>query len=268
MSSSKLDTLSTYIRLCWRYRHFWVHLAFSDLRARFRRSYLGLLWLTLQPLLLTSMMSVVFIVVLKQPFKDYSVYLFSGLIVWDFITGCFNIGSATFLAAEGYIRQVRLPMIIYPMKALLYCSIVFGFAFSGFIIYCLLVKPSIFSWHWIFLLPFFGVLVLFGAPLTIISAITNIKFRDFQQSITLLLQMLMYASPIMFTRSIFDHPSLRLWTTINPIAALLDLFRDPLINDTVPALLSYAVVLLWATLLWGLASWMLIRNERKIVFYY
>lgn len=268
MASTTLSDLKSYIHQCWKYRHFLTHLAFSDLRARFRRSYLGLLWLTLQPLLLTSIMSIVFIVVLKQSFGDYSVYLFSGLIIWDFITGCFQIGSGSFLAAEGYVRQVRLPMIIYPLKAVLYCSVVFAFALSGFIVYCLIIKHSIFTWYWIYLLPFYASLVIFGAPLTIISAITNIKFRDFQQSITIFLQMLMYVSPIMFTRSAFNHPGLKEWTAINPVAALLDLFRDPMINGQTPMLVTYATVILWAAALWGLAIWMLVRNERKIVFYY
>lgn len=268
MLSTALSDFTSYAHQCWRYRHFWVHLALSDLRARFRRSYLGLLWLTLQPLLLTSIMSIVFIVVLKQSFGDYSIYLFSGLIIWDFITGCFQIGAGSFLAAEGYVRQVRLPMVIYPLKAVLYCSIVFAFALSGFIVYCLLMKHSIFTWHWVYLIPFYACLVIVGAPLAIISAITNIKFRDFQQSITILLQMLMYVSPIMFTRSAFNHPGLREWTAINPVAALLDLFRDPMIDGNAPMLVTYAVVILWASVFWTLAIWMLIRNERKIVFYY
>ena len=268
MASLDITALTSYIRQSWKYRHFWVHLAFSDLRARFRRSYLGLFWLTLQPLLLTSIMSIVFIIVLKQSFRDYSVYLFSGLIIWDFVTGCFQIGSGSFLAAEGYIRQVRLPMIIYPLKAVLYCSIIFSFALIGFVIYSAIIRHDIFTWHWIYLLPFYASMVIFGAPLSIISAITNIKFRDFQQSINIFLQMLTYVSPIMFTKPYFDHPGLKQWTAINPIAVLLDLFRDPMIYAQSPTLLSYAVIILWSAALWALAIWMLVRNERKIVFYY
>lgn len=265
---SKTIKAQLYINSIWRYRHFWVHLALSDLRARFRRSYLGLVWLTLQPLLLTSIMSLVFIVVLKQPFTDYSVYLFSGLIVWDFITGCFQIGAGSFLAAESYVRQVRLPMIIYPMKAVLYCTIVFLFAFSGFAVYAGIIKPAMFTWRWVYIIPFISFMPLVGLPLAIISAITNIKFRDYQQMIGLVLQMLMYASPIMFNREAFEHSALRTWNTINPVAALLDIFRTPLIDGTDPNLSSFAVLMVWMAALWSLAIYALNRNERQIVFYY
>ena len=250
------------------YRHFWVHLAFSDLRARFRRSYLGVLWITIQPLILTIMMSMVFIFVFHQSFADYSIYLFSGMITWEFITGCFQISAMSYISAEGYVRQVRLPMIIYPLKAVLYCGIVFSLALVGFAIFALFVKPSIFSWRWIYMIPFLFMLLTFTTPLTIVSAITNIKFRDFQQSITLGLQMLLYVSPVMFLRSVFDHPGLREWTAINPIAALMDILRDPLINGVDPSLSSYGLIALWSLGLWAFAIIYLIRNERKIVFFY
>jgi lipopolysaccharide transport system permease protein len=268
MRSEALSDLAAYGTQVLRYRHFWVHLALSDLRARFRRSYLGILWIALQPLLLTIMMSMVFIFVFHQSFADYSVYLFSGMIIWEFITGCFQIGATSYITAEGYVRQIRLPMIIYPLKALLYCCIVFSLTMSGFVFYALAVKPEIFTWRWIYLAPFFIMLVIFGAPLTVISAITNIKFRDFQQSITLGLQMLLYVSPVMFVRSVFDHPGLREWTKINPIAALMDIARDPLINGVDPVLSNFGIIVLWSLGLWAIAILMLVRNERKIVFFY
>lgn len=260
--------LTRYVSQILHYRHFWVHLALSDLRARFRRSYLGILWITIQPLMLTVIMSMVFVFVFHQTFEDYSVYLFSGLVIWNFVTGSFMIGSTSLITAEGYVRQVRLPIAIYPLKAVLYCCIVFGLEFSGFALYALVVKPTIFSWTWIYLLPFFGLLVLFCAPLTIISSIVNIKFRDFQQLITLVLQMLLYVSPVMIVRSVFDHPGLREWIFINPIASLMDALRLPLLDGRPPELLNYALVLIWSALLWILAIRLLMRNDRKIVFYY
>jgi len=268
MSLSALSRAASYAGNTLRYRHFWTHLAFSDLRARFRRSRLGILWLALQPLLLTIIMSGVFIFVFSQRFSDYSVYLFSGLIVWEFVTGCFVIGGMSYIAAEGYVRQVRLPMIIYPLKSALYCCIVFMLAFSGFTLYALAVKPQIVSLHWLYILPFFLTLAVFGTPLAILSAIVNIRFRDFQQGITLFLQMLLYVSPVMMLPSVFEHRGLREWNSINPVSALLELFRAPLLEGTAPALSSYLLVLAWALLFWLLALALLARNERKIVFYY
>ncbi|MFY9288068.1 MAG: ABC transporter permease [Alphaproteobacteria bacterium] len=268
MQVSVGNRLIKYFRQILYYRHFWVHLALSDLRARFRRSYLGMLWITLQPLTLTIIMSTVFVFVFHQTFEDYSIYLFSGLVTWNFITGSFLIGSTSLITAEGYIKQVRLPIAIYPLKAVIYCCIVFALEFCGFALYTLVVKPSIISFHWLYLLPFSVLLILFCAPITIISSIINIKFRDFQQLIGLVLQMLLYVSPVMIVRSVFEHPGLKEWTMINPFAAIMDALRLPLLEGVAPDLSTYAILLLWSAALWVFAIYYLHRNERRIVFYY
>ena len=264
----QLAQASRYAQKVWYYRHFWIHLALSDLRARFRRSHVGLLWVALQPMLLTIIMSIVLKFVFRQSFEDYSIYVFSGMIVWDVIVSSIMIGASSLVSAEGYVRQVHLPIAIYPMKAILYCSIVFAMAFVGFSLYAMVVKPEIFSWRWIYSVPFFALLAFFCAPLAIISSIINIKFRDFQQFIGLVLQMLWYISPVLVLRPFFDHPGLREWTAINPVAAIMDLFRMPVIDHTDPNLAQIALVLGYALVLWGFAFLMLKRNERKIVFYY
>ncbi len=257
-----------YLTEIYRYRYFWVHLALSDLRARFRRSYLGVLWVVLQPLLLTLIIATVLKYVFHQDMVTYSVYIFSGLLAWEFISGCVNFGAMSFLSAEGYVKQVRLPMAIYPLKTVLYCTIIFSMAFMGFSLYAFLLQPDIFSWNWLYLIPFLIVLTIFGAPLAMISAIINVKFRDFQQFIGLLLQIVWYTSPVFLPREVFNQPLLRDITAINPIAALLDLLRRPLLDGLAPNFINYALVLVWAAALWILAAWMLNRNERKIVFYY
>ncbi len=257
-----------YLKEILHYRHFWVHLAFAHLRARFRRSYLGIFWVALQPLLLTVIISTVLNFVFHMTFAEYSIYIFSGLIAWDFLKGCVDFGAVSYLTAEGYIRQVRLPMAIYPLKAVLYCAIVFSVAFGGLTLYTLLLEPGYFSWHWLYLFPFFVTLVIFGMPLAIISAIINVKFRDFEQFIGLILQVVWYMSPVFLPREVFDKPVLRDWTAVNPIAALMDLLRLPMLQGVSPSWETYGMVLIWALGFWAIAIAMMARNERKIIFYY
>ena len=141
-------------------------------------------------------------------------------------------------------------------------------AFVGFVIYALAVQPEIFSWRWIFLLPYAVILLLFSAPLAILSAVINIKFRDFQQFIGLLLQIVWYMSPVFLPKTVFEKPGLAEISAFNPVAALMNLLRDPLLYDTTPQLNDAALVLVWTAALWLLAIITLRRNERRIVFFY
>jgi lipopolysaccharide transport system permease protein len=270
VSSSSLDigNFRAYLGSIARYRHFWTHLAFSDIRARFRRSYLGILWVILQPLLLTVLMSVVLKYVFHQEFVKFSVYVFSGVVMWEFFTTSITVGSNSFIAAEGYIRQMKLPMLIFPLKSMLYCSIIFALSFIGFFTYTAILMPETISWMWLWTFPAFLALFIFCMPLAVMSAITNLKYRDFQQAIGLLLQVLWYVSPVFIARDVFNNPGLAEVSEYNPVTMLLDIFRAPLLSQELPSLANYQTLAIYSVVLWLLAYRMLKRTERRLVFFF
>jgi ABC-type polysaccharide/polyol phosphate export permease len=73
---------------------------------------------------------------------------------------------------------------------------------------------------------------------------------------------------VFLPRDLFDHPMLRDVTAVNPIAALMDIMRQPLLDGVDPDLRQYGLALTWAAGFWAVALFLLRRNERKIVFYY
>ena len=69
----------------WAARHFWIHLAMSDLRSRWRRSFFGILWTLIQPLGMTLLISFVFSNMFHTSIREYAPYMLSGIVVWDFV---------------------------------------------------------------------------------------------------------------------------------------------------------------------------------------
>ncbi|MBI1272925.1 MAG: hypothetical protein GC131_02430 [Alphaproteobacteria bacterium] len=252
----------------WTARHFTLHLALAELRARFRRSYIGILWAMLQPLLLTLVIAVVMTAIFKQPFASFSVYVFSGLVLWEYFTNAIMIGAVALVNAEGYIKQVSLPVVIYPVKAMVYCTILFGLGLSGFALYTLAVSPDLFSLYWLYIAPLTLAMLALCTPLAIISAFINLKFRDYQQSIGIALQMLWYLSPVFIMRNIFEHPALATWTAINPIAALCDIMRAPLLEGRAPDARDWMVIGVYAAIFWAAALIVMARERKKVVFYF
>jgi len=248
-------------------RHLCLHLAVSDLRARFRRSYLGIVWVVLQPLLLTTIMSVVLVNVFRQNFVDYSVYAYSGIIGWEFISGSFNLGATSLLGAESYLRQTRVPLIVLALKTTLHCLIVFLASLIGFAIYVAVVRPQSFSIQWLQLPGFFALAFAISLPLCAISSIVNVKVRDFQQAINLLLLAIWYVSPVFVAREFFNKEPLATFTYYNPAAAYMDYFRSLVMNGQVPELHTIVVLLAWTMLFWVVAIWLLRRSEESIIFY-
>jgi lipopolysaccharide transport system permease protein len=261
-------SLSSYASRFWKARYFWWHLMEADLRARFRRTALGMAWAMLQPMLMAGVIAFVLQHAFKDDYSNYFVYVYLGMIMWEFFTGSINLGADSLIRAEGYIKQVKQPVIIYPFKSVLHGLVVFFCGILGYALLITALHPDIFSWTWVFLPVFVVLMFFFCVPVAIISAIINIQFRDFRQSITVLIQIMWFASPVLLKREVYEDGKLAILTTFNPLTSLLDLLRDPMLLGKIPSLHDVLIVSGWAGIFWLLAAYLLARHERKIVYYF
>lgn len=259
--------MKDYILKIYKSRHFWVHLSLADLRAKYRRSALGLFWSLLQPLGLTLLLSFVMGKLFNSPIVDYAPYVFSGIILWEFIFGSAVTGCNSFINAEGYIKQMCHPLIIYTLRSTLSGLINLFFAFAGFMIWVLLWKPENFGFSWLHLIPGFIILFAIGLCLGTIMAFINTKFRDFQQMIGLIFQSIWYVSPIFFEPKLFQSAKAAYLIDWNPIYHILNLFRAPMLEGKMPTLDNYIFSIATVIILLLLAIMYIKKDEKKIIFY-
>lgn len=107
-----MNGLKVYLSKVYNSRYFWSHLARNDLKSRFRRSKLGMMWIVLQPFFLTIIMSAVFSTVFRTDMGEYLAYILSGIVVWDLISSSTIAGGGCILNSEQYIRQFNHPITI------------------------------------------------------------------------------------------------------------------------------------------------------------
>ncbi|CAN5240029.1 ABC transporter permease [soil metagenome] len=260
-------SLLQYLKQIWNARYFWMHLAFSDLRAKFRRSTLGLAWSVLNPLLMTLLLTFILGKVFNTPISDYAPYIFSGLITWEFITSSIIMGCTSFINAEGYIRQFRHPLVIYPLRHVLVALINFSLGFIGFMLWVAIWKPNNYGLATLSLFLTFPLLIIIAWPLAIITAFINTKFRDFAQLIIIVLQAIWYASPIFFEPQLFKNAGIGFLVEYNPIFHILNLIRAPMLYGQFPSLANVNFTLATAAVLWILAFAIIYHKERKLIFY-
>ncbi|KAI4448795.1 hypothetical protein C823_003322 [Eubacterium plexicaudatum ASF492] len=209
-------------------RYFWSHLAIMDLKSRFRRSKLGLLWSVCQPFLLTIVMAVVFSTVFHQPLGDYLLYILSGMVVWDLITASVISGGGCFLSSEQYARQFKHPMTIYSLKFAVFTVITFFIELIALVIWVLVYVPenlTIAVWT----VPLTGmILFLISWELTTMAGYANTKYRDYPQIMGLVMQTVWYLSPVFFKEEMFtSNPILETLFRFNPLTHILNLIRNP-----------------------------------------
>ena len=260
-------SLIRYAKNIWTIRFFWAHLVLSDIRFKYRRSYLGLGWAMIQPFALTLLFSFVMGRFFKVPMENYAPFIFSGLIFWEYITSSIITGCHSFINAEGYIKQFSHPLLIYSLRNVIVCTINLLIAFIGLTIWVFFWQASNIQITWISLIFSFPLLVLFVWPISSIAAFLTVKFRDFSQLIIIILQALYFVSPVLFQPKLFLSSNLSVLLTYNPIYYLLNLFRMPVLEGKMPSLQNYLVVLVACLIAWSIAFVLIKRHENRVIFY-
>lgn len=260
-------SFADYVKKIWDARYFWSHLALADLRAKFRRSTLGLVWSILNPLFMTLLLTFIMGVIFHSPLGAYAPYVFSGLITWEFIVVSAVMGCSAFIGAEGYIKQFKHPLAIYPLRNILVALVNYILAFAGLLLWIAIWKPSNFGFPTFTLLFTLPLLALTIWPLAIITAFINTKFRDFSQLLVIALQAIWYASPVFFEPKMFKGAGLSFMVDYNPVYHILNLIRAPLLYGQYPSWRNIVCILIFATILWLYALYKIYTQEKKMVFY-
>jgi ABC-type polysaccharide/polyol phosphate export permease len=219
------------------FRHAMANFVIGQLKVRYQRSALGFLWTLLNPILTMAVLALVFSQVLKIPMHDYVLYLFSGMIPWQFFSACVENGSRSLIVREHLIRKVSVQKLIFPLSDVVVAAVNMCFAMTALfiILNCLgatgFVKVGLHVQ--LVLLPvgmLFLMLFSLGAALVSMTLVT--RFRDFEHVIGVLLQAFYFACPILYTPDLLgDHASL---LDFNPMAHLLAFFQHSMYYGTWP----------------------------------
>jgi lipopolysaccharide transport system permease protein len=258
-----------YLGRIWDCRYFWLSLVRIDLRARYRRSVLGVGWSLLRPVLLTIILCVVFRRLFKRPdVWEYAPYLLSGLCLWDYLTIAIRQGCQCFLAGEHYIRQHPTPLAIFPLRVAL--AETFHFAMGLIVLFGLVWfskgfgnLPALIS-----LVPTFVLLFLLVWSLGLLAGFANVYFQDTQHICDVGFQLLFYATPLVYYPADLGNGRLHwLIMNCNPVVPFVRLFREPILEGRVPALQTYASAFAIALAVAGVASLVCYRAQRRLVFH-
>jgi ABC-type polysaccharide/polyol phosphate export permease len=236
----------------------------QQLILRYRRTLLGYLWTLINPLLMMSVMAVVFSTLFKADLKTFAVFLFAGMIPWNFFSSVVTQTGTAFINNEGIIKKIYLPKVIFPLSiafALLIDSLL---SFAALFLIILLLGGSL-SWSFLFLPVSFALLFLFAMGFGLIMSIVTVFFRDLQHVILIAMQGLFFLTPILY-----KHDALAgkvAWLVkLNPVTPFIALFRVPIIDATIPDTtnLVWAASIAVAAMAAGL--FVFLRQEKNIVF--
>ncbi len=210
----------------WSFRDVLWMLALRDIKLRYRQTALGIAWVVLQPLMAGVIFTIVFGHFAKLPSEGqpYLLFVFSGLLGWNLFNGVLQRAGNSLVAESKLITKVYFPRLIIPLAGAL--SALVDFAVTLVLMLVLLAVYHVWAGWWLALLP--AVLVL-NLALAVgfglwISAL-NVRYRDFMYAVPFLLQVWMYASPVVYGLSLAPE-QWRRWFAFNPLCGVLEGFRQ------------------------------------------
>jgi len=201
------------------------------------------------------------------PLSSYIAYVVTGFVIWDFIAGSINGGTVSFQAAEGYLRQVRLPLVLFPLRTVTFLAANFMFGTVAAAVVILVTSPESITWTWLFWPFSLFMTYIIALPLATISAIANLKYRDYSHAVSLVVFLMWYLSPALIAREVYEKENLKPFTDLNPFASLIDIFRDPMLNGAPPSQHDVLLVLAYAAILWWISLAWLAAERKRLIFY-
>ncbi|MGQ0635153.1 MAG: ABC transporter permease [Planctomycetaceae bacterium] len=256
-----------YLGAVWKCRYFWLSLVRMDLRTRYRRSVLGLAWSLLQPIAMTVVLCFVFQKLFGiQDWRDYAPSLLAGLCFWNVVSSSTLQGCQCLLQGERYIRQHPAPIAIYPLRVVLGASFHFGVALVVVLALRLALKGSADLSPLAAIFPTLLLVLALGWSLATLAAFANSYFPDTYHLAEVGLQVLFYATPIIYPPDELRKKGVGWFVDYNPLAAYLELLRGPLVVGQWPPQQALLVAGLGTLLALAAAMFLLSRLEKRIIF--
>lgn len=248
----------------WQYRDLMMLFVRRDFVSVYKQTVLGPIWFFIQPLLTTATFTLIFSVVAKISTNEIPAPLFYiiGLTFWGYFSTCLTSTSSTFVTNAGVFGKVYFPRLIMPISivisSLIKLSIQFLLLLIVWLYYYLttdILHPNI----TLLLMPFY-ILLFAGLGLgfgIILSSLTT-KYRDFTFLIGFGVQLLMYATPIIYPLSLLDEQSSIIKSVVkyNPISGIIEAIRYGLTGSGVfeLGLLAYSFIFVIILLFLGIIT--------------
>ena len=218
----------------WQYRFLLQELVKKGIKLKYRRSYLGLLWSLIEPLMTTVVLVVVFGTLFGNTNPTYPLYIISGRLMYSFFQSGTKGASGSIRQNASMIKKVYMPKYLYPLSSVLFNFIIFLlslFALVAVDIYCGVVP----TWRVIWWIPAFVLLIMLTTGVGMLLATLNVFFRDIEYIWNVLLLLIMYCSAIFYYPEKLLKSGFSFILNYNPLYQIILMCRCGILGEELSA---------------------------------
>lgn len=231
--------MSTYIQNFIKFRPLLGELVARDIKIKYRRSVLGVLWTLLNPLMMMVVLSVVFSNLFKFDVENFPIYLLSGQVIFTFYSDSTTGALTSILDNASLIKKVYVPKYLFVISRVSSIVINLLASFTALILVMAATRTELHYTIFLVFIPI-GLLVLFCLGMGLLLAAVTVKFRDIKHLYSVFITALMYLTPVIYPMSILPG-WMRIIVSANPLTNFLTMFRNVMLNNMVFSLGSLAI---------------------------
>lgn len=218
------------VRDLWTYRELLYHLAWRDLKVRYKQTVMGIIWIVVQPLLMTVIFTLFLGKLARVPSSGqnipYAIFAYAGLLIWTFFSGAISVGRQSLLGNAHLITKIYFPRMIIP------CAVIVGrlidLAISLALLAVLMLYFRVPVTRFILFIPIpLALVVLLALGFSMLTAALNVRYRDVGIALPVLIQLWMFTSPVVYPASLVPQRWRGIYA-LNPLVGILENFRASL----------------------------------------
>lgn len=217
-----------------RYRYLLQDLIVKDIKVKYRRSILGLVWSVLNPLMMMIVITTVFSKIFKITVENFPIYYLTGSTIFNLFSEGSQLAMSSVLGASSLIKKVYIPKYIFPLEKVMFAFVNFLFSLIAVIIMFIILRFPV-QWTVIlFIVPAIYVLI-FSIGIGLILSTMSVFFRDIVHLYSVLVVAWQYLTPIMYPYAGLSE-GMKTFMQFNPMYYYVVYFRNVTMYGTVPGL--------------------------------
>ncbi len=255
--------MSAYIQNFIKFQPLLGELIARDIKIKYRRSVLGVLWTLLNPLCMMIVLSVVFSNIFKFDIENFPLYILSGQLIFNFFSDATTSSMSSIVSSASLIKKVYVPKYLFVLSHIFSSFINLMASFTALLLVMMATRTEL---HWTTLLapvPLF-LLVLFSLGVGLVLAAVTVKFRDIMHLYSVFITALMYLTPVIYPMAMLPD-----WLTgfvmLNPITNIVLMFRNVMLYNTFFGWRSLFVAVVETGIMLMIGFWVFYKNQDNFI---
>lgn len=215
-----------------------------EIKRKYSRSYLGILWSVLNPLLSMAVISLIFSQIFRRSIENFPIYYLTGYIIWLAFTGATNAAMTTLVDNKMLLIKVKLPMEVFILTRVYTALVNLGYSVVAYVIMLVVFRVTP-KWTMLLFPVIIVLLFLFSLGIAYILATAYVFFGDVKHLYSVILTLWMYCSAIFYPMDNLEGV-IRIVIEWNPIFNYIDAARSIVMYGQIPPTWEILHMILWA----------------------